>query len=380
MLKQITFKNYKAFEGEEVLEIRPITLLIGKNSSGKSSLCKLLPLLANATSGSIDSPLLLNNGNISLGSRFEDLFHNNQMTGLALGLLFDNNISLSATYALSNGNLFIYEYSLGNGQELKTERYTSAEQSSAQHFKGLINDSTFEHLHISNNDVKFNVDYLGPMRIEANRTIAFEGYDKIEKVGIKGENTYKLLLNSFLKKDGLFHAVSEWMSQHLEGQKLTLSETAPGIFSLYIERRDVKVNIADVGFGLSQVLPIITQSFLKGENDIAVIEQPVLHLHPAAHANVAYRLAEASKTNNKKYIIESHSENFLLGLRKIVSAGNGHFGPEDVIIYFIDNDEETGSAYLRKITIDEKGNLSEWPTGVFSESFELLSDIMNNQK
>lgn len=380
MLKQITFRNYKAFEGEEILEIRPITLLIGKNSSGKSSLCKLLPLLANATSGDIDTPLLLNNGNISLGSRFEDLFHNNLTTGLALGVSFDNNISISATYAMSNGNLFIYEYSASNGKEINTRKYTSAIQSSSQNFKGLINESVFKTLEIPFNNIKFSLDYLGPIRIEANRTIAFEGYNKIDNVGIKGENTYKLLLNSFLRKDGLFDAVSEWMDKNLEGQKLALSETASGIYSLYIERRNTKVNIADVGFGLSQVLPIITQSFLKGGSDIAVIEQPVLHLHPAAHANVAYRLAEASKNNNTKYIIESHSENFLLGLRKMVSDRNCNFGPEDLMIYFVDIDEETGSAYLRKITIDENGDLSEWPTGVFSESFELLSDIKNNQK
>ena len=77
MISKIEIKNYKAFDNEvNTLELRPITLLIGKNSSGKTSLCKLLPLLENATSGELDTPLLLKNNDITLGSRFEDLFHN----------------------------------------------------------------------------------------------------------------------------------------------------------------------------------------------------------------------------------------------------------------------------------------------------------------
>ncbi|WP_304246162.1 DUF3696 domain-containing protein [Parabacteroides gordonii] len=378
MLSQITIKNYKAFKESEILELRPITLLIGKNSSGKSSLCKLLPLLENATSGTIDTPLLLNNFHISLGSRFEDLFHNNITTDLQLGVVYDNGIKLSATYVMSEGNLMVYQYEAANGGQMKRESYTSEKMSLEQHFKGLVNERVFKELGINVNVLKFHVDYVGPMRVEASRTLAFEGYSSPETVGLKGENTYKILLNSYLQKDGLFAIVSDWMTKNMEGQKLNIAQTAPGVYSMYIERKGANVNIADVGFGLSQVLPIITQSYMTKGSDIAVIEQPVLHLHPAVHANVAYRLLETAKETGKKYLIESHSENFLLGLRKMVSDPSMDCNPEDVIIYFVDNDEE--GAYLSSIEIDTNGELSSWPVGIFSESFDLMSDIMNNRK
>lgn len=49
-----------------------------------------------------------------------------------------------------------------------------------------------------------------------------------------------------------------------------------------------------------------------------------------------------------------------------------------MVIYFIDTDGE--SAYLDKIEIDETGELTTWPTGVFSESFDLMAEIMKNKK
>ena len=100
MISKIEIKNYKAFGNEvNTLELRPITLLIGKNSSGKTSLCKLLPLLENATSGELDTPLLLKNNDITLGSRFEDLFHNGSTTDLEFKVYYeDNNVVGEVTH------------------------------------------------------------------------------------------------------------------------------------------------------------------------------------------------------------------------------------------------------------------------------------------
>jgi predicted ATPase len=379
MLEQIYFKNYKAFAGEECLDIRPITILVGKNSSGKSSICKLLPLFENTTSGNMDSVLLLNNLDISLGSRYEDLFHNNATTDLQLGLKYDNGIELSATYLMNEGSILVYEYSARIYDKARKMRFTES-QSKSELFQGLVNERIFEEIGINKSDIRFHVDYIGPIRIDPSRIITFEGYKKYANVGIKGENTYSILLNSYLQKDKLFERVSQWMEENLEGQKLVIEQNSPssGTYSIYVQRNGSKVNIADVGQGLGQVLPVIVQSYMNNEVDVAVIEQPVLHLHPAAHANVAYRLAESALETRKKYIIETHSENIILGIRKLISDPASNLSPEDVVIYFIDTDGE--SAYLDKIEINEAGELSKWPTGVFSESFDLMAEIMRNKK
>lgn len=379
MLKQIQFRNYKAFAGEESLELRPVTILIGKNSSGKSSLCKLLPLFENAVSGNMSSVLLLNNQNISLGSRYEDLFHNNITTDLKLGLLYENGIEVSATYVMNEGTILVYEYNVKIGDKTKVLRFTG-EQSKAETFQGLINERVFKEIGIDKADIHFHVDYIGPMRIDPTRIITFEGLKQYPTVGIKGEHTYSILLNSYLQNDGLFDQVSLWMEENLEGQKLVIEQNSPssGTYSIYVQRNGTKVNIADVGQGLGQVLPIIVQSYLVDKTDIAIIEQPALHLHPAAHANVAYRLAQSALSTGKKYVIETHSENIILGIRKLISEPQSALSPKDVIIYFVDTDGE--SAYLDKIEIDETGGLTTWPTGVFSESFDLMAEIMKNKK
>lgn len=379
MISKIEIKNYKAFGNEvNTLELRPVTLLIGKNSSGKSSLCKLLPMLENATSGNLDSPLMLKNFGISLGSRFEDLFHNGSTSDLDFKVYYEDGVVVGASYLMLDGKLMVYQYYAGDGA--KEHGFPMYEKTISEKatFNGLINHSVLHQLNLNPNRFKFKVDYLGPMRIESNRIIEFEGFGKVDAVGLNGENTYGILLNSYLQEDGLFEEVSKWMKDNMEGQELAFKKTAPGTYALMVMRDGAEVNIADVGFGLGQVLPIITQSFLQKGGDVVVIEQPVLHLHPAAHANVAYRIAESAKSTGRKYLIETHSENFLLGLRKLVSDPVSEFNPEDVIVYYVNHDGE--SAYLEEITIDENGELSSWPTGVFSESFDLMAEIMNNKK
>lgn len=379
MLKQIYFRNYKAFREEECLEIRPLTIIIGKNSSGKSSLCKLLPLFENATSGNMDSVLLLKNQGISLGSRYEDLFYRNITTDLKLGLQYDNGIEISATYLMNEGTILVYEYNAKCGNETEELRFTS-EQSKAETFQGLINNHVFEKIGIDKATIRFHVDYIGPMRIDPERIITFEGLKQYNTVGIKGEHTYSILLNSYLQDGVLFEKVSSWMEENLEGQKLIIEQNSPssGTYSIYVHRNGAKVNISDVGQGLGQVLPVIVQSYMSDNIDVAIVEQPALHLHPAAHANVAYRLAESALTTNKKYIIETHSENIILAIRKLIADPNSDLSPNDVIIYFIDTDGE--SAYLDKIMINQSGELTNWPTGVFSESFDLMAEIMKNRK
>jgi predicted ATPase len=378
MLNKIHFSEYKAFSEDECLEIRPITILIGKNSSGKSSLCKLLPFFENATSGNMNSIFSLVNNGISLGSRYEDLFHNHETVNLRFKLEYDNSIGIAITYLMDGGDIWIYDYFAQNGNNKKQCQFDNKESDTTA-FKGLFNQHVLDELNISKNDIQFKVDYIGPMRIDVPRTINFEGFNAYNTVGINGKDTYSILLNSYLQDKRLFTEVSQWMEENLEGQKLVFERNgiSTGTYSICVQRNGVSVNIADVGQGLGQVLPVIVQSFMPCDNNISVIEQPALHLHPAAHANVAYRLAESTNMG-KRYLIETHSENFILGIRKLISDPTSSLSPSDVVIYFINTCDD--SAYLQKIEIDKNGELSDWPTGVFSESFDLMAEIMKNRK
>lgn len=372
MLQSISFQNYKAFHGrEETVEVRPITLIIGKNSSGKSSILKLFPLFANMLSGALDYPLVLNNMGISIGTEYSDLFHNGAMTDLKLGLSYDNHIGISASYFINHGVIAVSDYTVKKGE--RQFGLTLEQDKSELH--GLIHHGILSDIDINPADLRLMVDYLGPFRVIAPHNVVFKGFDNTLRVGYDGSGAYNVLLDSYRSDKVLFNSVAGWMEQNLEGQGLEFSNAAnnSGTFNLLVRKSDYLQNLTSVGQGVAQVLPIITQSYMAKAGSINIMEQPVLHLHPAAHSCVAYRLGLSAKENHCSYVIESHSENMLLGFRHLVVNPDVDFGPEDIVIYFIKHDDE--GAYLDKITINKNGDLSSWPTGVFSEGFELLRSI-----
>ena len=357
MLRSISFQNYKAFHGrKETVEVRPITLVIGKNSSGKSSILKLFPMFANMLSGALNYPLALSNMGISLGAEYSDLFHNGGMTDLKFGLTYDD-FAISATYFINNGVIEVSDYVIKkDGGEFGL----SLNQDKSE-LHGLIHRAIMDGIGIDLSRLCLNVNYIGPFRVIAPHNVVFKGFDNTLQVGYDGR-------------------VANWMEQNLEGQRLEFSNAAnnSGTFNLLVKKDGYLQNLTNVGQGVAQVIPVITQSYMSQENSINILEQPVLHLHPAAHSCVAYRLGQSAKENNCSYIIESHSENILLGFRHLVVNPKVDFGPEDIIIYFIKHDND--GAYLDPITINENGDLSSWPTGVFSEGFELLRSINRMRK
>jgi predicted ATPase len=135
-----------------------------------------------------------------------------------------------------------------------------------------------------------------------------------------------------------------------------------------------KVNIADVGFGVSQVLPIIVECFYCKPNSTLIIEQPEIHLHPSVQSALADLLIgavnsrESEKDRNLQLIIESHSEHFLRRLQRRISEGI--IDANKVVIYFC-QPKDSGSI-LQKLNIDLLGNISNWPPDFFGDTAEDL--------
>ncbi|MDJ0734932.1 MAG: AAA family ATPase [Nostocaceae cyanobacterium] len=95
-VKFVSFENYKAFYEKQTMRLKPITLLIGKNSSGKSSIAKLFTLLENSLMGNIDVPLLLKNNGVELGGEFNNLFFENNSGGIPLifNIVFEDDVQI----------------------------------------------------------------------------------------------------------------------------------------------------------------------------------------------------------------------------------------------------------------------------------------------
>ncbi|MGV0105299.1 DUF3696 domain-containing protein [Nostoc sp. DSM 114160] len=224
--------------------------------------------------------------------------------------------------------------------------------------------------------------YIGPLREEPSRRYIYE--DEILEIGIKGENAayiysneqsqdvvnhffYDIRSNSFQQKPflKLSVAVQEWLDlMNIKGFKTaTLNEI------IYLELNSssaskTRVNIADVGFGVSQIFPIILEGLRMPWRSTLLLEQPEIHLHPNLQMQMAdYFISLA--LSGKKVIVETHSDHIINRLvRRIVESETNQF--KDLIaIYFISN-TENGSIY-EEIKIDDERGVVNWPSGFFDQ-------------
>lgn len=382
-LTKIRFSSYKRFAGAEEIELKPVTILVGKNSSGKSSITKLFPMFRRSLLESAGRNVIsYKNDGVELGVNFSNLTHNGGSVELGFGVSFDDNISIDVELLMDSKSLEIVvnRYTLKKGADewsLKYDKPTNlykclqTGKEYVNKFRGMVLPELFADCDVDT-QTRQCIDYVGPLRVKPERTI-YPVANSLDYVGVDGENAYSL----FVGDAELQTKVSSWFEKCFDGCKIQVKQTSDLGYQIVLNKSDqgkYDVNIADEGVGMGQVFPIIVRCLKKIENSIVVVEQPELHLHPAAHADLAKLFATSSKENKHTYVVETHSENMLLGLREAIVDKEIDFSAEDAIIYFVDEDEQ--GSYLKKIIIDDKGVLSDWPNGVFNESYELLRSIM----
>jgi predicted ATPase len=366
MVRQISFKNFKVFKNLQTLRLAPITVLIGKNNTGKSAVLRLPTMLASALKG---EPLNWINkigddreNSIELGSDFKDLVYNKLEAGIIELGVFNENTSIEIAFNKEYG---ILDYKL-NGENIDSN----------SSFKGLlIQGKPFGNLSL-------NIDYLGAIRVEPESSYTFSN-DNYDKIGIRGQNAYSILVQDLKSKKTLINKVSGWYKKNFENWKLEILESVTRTETKYeiaISNSKIEaINIKQTGQGIHQVLPLIVRSYMTEDAPtLIIIEEPETHLHPAAHALLAQRFAESYLVDtNKQYLIETHSQNFILRLRRMVAEGT--LKPEDIAIYYVDFDEGKNESSLTEIDVDNNGDVEWWPSGIFNESLNEVIELRKAQ-
>jgi predicted ATPase len=129
------------------------------------------------------------------------------------------------------------------------------------------------------------------------------------------------------------------------------------------------VKLTDVGFGVSQVLPVIVECFYVPRRSIVIFEQPEIHLHPRVQADLAdlfvdaIRAREDGTPRDCQFIIESHSEHFLRRLQRRIAEEE--LSKEDAALLFVHT--EGASARIGELDVDSYGNIKNWPEGFFGD-------------
>lgn len=236
-----------------------------------------------------------------------------------------------------------------------------------------------------------SICYLGPLRTKAERLYSWTGMEP-ESVGYAGENTVSAILAARNRKISLGYNKTAKPFEQIIAMKLKemnlIEEFKVNPISEQRQEYEVKVrtkgsndwvDLPDVGFGISQVLPVLVQCFYAAANSIIIMEQPEIHLHPNAQSALADVMIDVinSRENGKdrhiQVIIETHSEHFLRRLQRRIAEEV--VSQEKVSAYFANVNRTP--AKLEPLQIDIFGNIHNWPDNFFGDE---MGDITGQAK
>lgn len=221
--------------------------------------------------------------------------------------------------------------------------------------------------------------YLGPLREYPSRLYAWAG-EQTQSVGNRGERAVAALLSSRNQgptigmgegqpKRTVEEHVAHWLKELGLIYSFKVQPIAPNRkeYEVRIQRtaESASVFLTDVGFGVSQILPVLVLLFYVPEGSTVILEQPEIHLHPAVQAGLADVFIDAIKRRKLQIILESHSEHLLQRLQRRMAEEV--IEPEAVKLYFTSIEE--GKSKLTPLQLDEYGNIHNWPTGFFGDAF-----------
>lgn len=132
-----------------------------------------------------------------------------------------------------------------------------------------------------------------------------------------------------------------------------------------IGRHSTPALLTDVGFGVSQVLPIIVLLYYAPENSTIIIEQPEIHLHPLAQSALADLFINVVERRGLQILFESHSEHLLLRLQRRIAEEI--LGQDDVILHSASY--RGNASHLGQLEVDEFGQIYNWPEHFMGDAF-----------
>jgi len=381
-LSGFSVEGYKSFGKETpIIYIAPITIILGRNNSGKSALCRA-PLFFSHPLDASDwvEPFELEiqgiNEGINFGANLLDVCFNQQISGLKARLFFEHD----SIRSVKIGGAAIPE---------KGYRQVINELEIEDKINPFVAESVLEWTDAQKilsrypplREIPFGIRWLRGIREVPYRKYKFGG--KLYLIVNSGKYApFSLAYSKLSSDDALFEAVRDWFQKYLFSdlhinKDSFLREDA---FSIMIKHKSQSLfsNIADAGEGISQVLPVVVAmkalQFHKPPK-LYIIEQPELHLHPYAHAAVAELMIEtAEKKSDCHLLIETHSEAFVLRIR--LALAEQRLSPEQVKIYFVEeNRDRHEGSIVKAIELNDRGTPDWWPEGIFAEAHQEFKAI-----
>lgn len=357
---KLTIEGYKCFNIEQIFNLNNITLLTGANSAGKSSVIQsllLAKLLSEATaenpeSGMISLSLMNKKYALELGG-YNDIINRQTSTGNIIFSL--NNIDFEINADNNEvDNAKSVQFSISS------EKKNALKGVFANGVTYLCADRTAPHYEYQETDYNKICDCHG-----SNVGDVFsihQNDDILSSRSLNYSNNAKLLI-----------LMDEWCNYLFPGIVVRVEKTGTQMYKLK-ERNDVAPN---VGFGITYALPIIVSGLTIPQGGMLIVENPEAHLHAKAQSNMGYFLARMAAAG-VRVIIETHSEHVVNGIRRMIVEGKTEMSQDDMTIYFFQN--KNGSKEIKEITMDDLGNLSEFPVDFFDQVRQDMFELMKLER
>jgi hypothetical protein len=219
-----------------------------------------------------------------------------------------------------------------------------------------------------------SVHYLGPIRQRPRREPCVWSGNTPSKIGSDGGELAQALLSPPGRKQTVGDVAGSLKRMQLI-DSFQIDPFAAGseyvVFRLKKTRSSAEVLLPDVGFGVSQVLPVLVLCYYAAEGSTLIIEQPELHLHPAAQSELADVLIDIVKHRGMQVIVESHSEHLLRRLQRRIAEEQ--FAAGDAALYFCEMDN--GASKITPLEINDEGFIRNWPKDFFGDEMGELAAI-----
>ena len=417
----ISVKGFKSLAKESRIEIRPLTILAGANSSGKSSIMQPLLLLKQTLEASYDpGPLLLNGPNAKFTSAnqfISRLQQNSERQSFSVSVETSEKRKHRISFTVSKDQtieirdmVVVYgdnslhltpEQSADDIEKAVSKIFSEGTKEIGYFKKSLIKLSypmvkrklKLKLVVVRNRcflDVMLeSADDIPLHKIMSVKFFSFVPDQELRRMihipGLRG-NPERVYNRTVTGPDfpGIFEhyvatIIAQWQEKKdnrlqaletmLEDLGLTREISAKGVNDTQIElqvgrlpkaERDGSdlVNIADVGFGVSQVLPVLVALLVAEKAQLVYLEQPELHLHPRSQYALAKILAETAK-RGVKLVVETHSALLLRQVQTLMAKED--IDPNSVKLHWFSRNPEDGTTSVQSADLDENGAFGDWP-------------------
>ena len=405
MITELTARNFKSWQDTGALQFAPLTGLFGANSSGKTSILQIPLMLKQTAERPPDWNELLYFGDegslVNLGS-FDDIIHqpaNDSSLEISVSWKTPEQIDIRGNLTdFLSFSTAIVKNKYGD-TELEGFRYTFDEYNvgirwtpqgyklinnniSAASFRcyGLVNPSNYgeDYLSLQNafENLFSRILYLGPLREYPRRRYPWEG-DHPKGIGQYGEKTTSALLSGRVRRLPVDEQIPKWLQrlELIDSYDVQPVSDTGGDYEFLVKqyKGGPEVPLTDVGFGVSQVLPVLILCYYAPEGSILILEQPEAHLHPKVQSELADVLIDVVKNRNIQIILESHSAHLLHRLQRRIAEEQ--ISADDTALYFCQIND--GTSEIERLKVDEYGNIRNWPQNFFGDD---MGDLVEKTK